>query len=86
MPRAHGELLWPTLLNSVNPACPRRAHRQVEELGVSNLIGTPLLRGYMHGYFMDMKLYTRCLRGSTTGGRYSVASSWAIPLLTQFVV
>ncbi|CAN0391607.1 unnamed protein product, partial [Discosporangium mesarthrocarpum] len=32
---------------------------QVEELGVSNLVGTPLLRGYMHGYFMDMKLYTR---------------------------
>ncbi|CAM9350528.1 unnamed protein product [Ectocarpus fasciculatus] len=32
---------------------------EVEELGVSNLVGTPLLRGYMHGYFMDMKLYTR---------------------------
>ncbi|CAN0486345.1 unnamed protein product, partial [Laminaria digitata] len=32
---------------------------KVEELGVSNLVGTPLLRGYMHGYFMDMKLYTR---------------------------
>lgn len=40
--------------------------RQVEELGVSNLVGTPLLRGYMHGYFMDMKLYTRCM------GRYFV--------------
>lgn len=33
--------------------------QQVEELGVSNLVGTPLLRGYMHGFFMDMKLYTR---------------------------
>ncbi|CAN0390936.1 unnamed protein product, partial [Pylaiella littoralis] len=32
---------------------------EVEELGVSNLVGSPLLRGYMHGYFMDMRLFTR---------------------------
>lgn len=38
--------------------------RQVEELGVSNLVGTPLLRGYMHGYFIDMKLYTRFVLSS----------------------
>lgn len=32
---------------------------EVEKLGISNLVGTPLLRGYMHGFFMDIKLYNR---------------------------
>jgi ribosome biogenesis protein ENP2 len=32
---------------------------ELEKLGVSNLIGTPMLRGYMNGFFMDLKLYTR---------------------------
>ena len=31
----------------------------VEELGITNLIGTPMLRGYMHGFFMDINLYNR---------------------------
>jgi ribosome biogenesis protein ENP2 len=31
----------------------------IEKLGISNLIGTPLLRGYMHGFFMDTNLYNR---------------------------
>jgi ribosome biogenesis protein ENP2 len=31
----------------------------IEKLGISNLIGTPLLRGYMHGFFMDVNLYNR---------------------------
>jgi ribosome biogenesis protein ENP2 len=31
----------------------------LEKLGISNLIGTPLLRGYMHGFFMDSNLYNR---------------------------
>ena len=31
----------------------------LEKLGVSNLIGTPLLRGYMHGFFMNVNLYNR---------------------------
>mmetsp|Transcript_31097 Transcript_31097/g.81477 ORF Transcript_31097/g.81477 Transcript_31097/m.81477 type:complete len:719 (-) Transcript_31097:51-2207(-) len=29
----------------------------VEKLGISDLIGTPILRAYMHGFFMDTKLY-----------------------------
>ena len=29
----------------------------VEELGASSLIGTEHLRAYMHGYFMEMKMY-----------------------------
>jgi ribosome biogenesis protein ENP2 len=31
----------------------------LEQLGISNLVGTPLLRGYMHGFFMDVNLYNR---------------------------
>lgn len=31
----------------------------LEKLGISNLVGTPLLRGYMHGFFMDVNLYNR---------------------------
>lgn len=33
--------------------------QEVRSLGVDNLIGTPLLRGYMHGYFVDTKLYNK---------------------------
>lgn len=29
----------------------------LEELGLAHLVGTPLLRAYMHGYFVDLKLY-----------------------------
>lgn len=31
----------------------------LEKLGVSDLIGTPMLRAYMHGFFMDISLYNR---------------------------
>ncbi|BES94766.1 Nucleolar protein [Nesidiocoris tenuis] len=33
--------------------------KELEELQLSHLIGSKLLRGYMHGYFMSMKLYNR---------------------------
>jgi ribosome biogenesis protein ENP2 len=33
--------------------------QEVEELNAANLVGTPLLRGYMHGYFMDVNLYNK---------------------------
>ena len=32
---------------------------EVEELGATALIGTPQLRGYMHGFFVEMKLYSK---------------------------
>lgn len=32
---------------------------QLEELGLSKLIGTNALRAYMHGYFLDMKTYAK---------------------------
>lgn len=33
--------------------------RELEELGLSHLLGTNLLRGYMHGYFIDIRLYKK---------------------------
>lgn len=33
--------------------------QELAELGLERLIGTDLLRAYMHGYFMDNKLYER---------------------------
>jgi len=32
---------------------------EVDTLGIQNLVGTPLLRGYMHGFFIDIGLYNR---------------------------
>ena len=32
---------------------------EVEELGATGLIGTPMLKSYMHGFFMEMKLYNK---------------------------
>lgn len=31
--------------------------KDLENLGVTHLIGSPLLRAYMHGFFMDIRLY-----------------------------
>ncbi|XP_076236423.1 nucleolar protein 10-like isoform X2 [Calliopsis andreniformis] len=33
--------------------------KELEELGLSHLKGTNLLRAYMHGYFMDIRLYRK---------------------------
>jgi ribosome biogenesis protein ENP2 len=33
--------------------------QELEKLGVTKLIGTPYLRAYMHGFFMDIRLYTK---------------------------
>jgi ribosome biogenesis protein ENP2 len=40
-------------------------------LGLGHLVGTPLLRGYMHGYFMDARLHARVtsLLASKKGGK-----------------
>lgn len=35
------------------------SHEDLEKLGVSDLIGTPLLKAYMHGFFMDNNLYNK---------------------------
>jgi ribosome biogenesis protein ENP2 len=32
---------------------------ELENIGLSNLIGTNVLRAYMHGYFMDIRLYKK---------------------------
>jgi ribosome biogenesis protein ENP2 len=35
------------------------SREDVEKLGISDLVGTPMLRGYMHGFFMDINLFNR---------------------------
>ena len=32
---------------------------ELEELGLTQHIGSSLLRAYMHGYFMDIRLYNK---------------------------
>lgn len=32
---------------------------ELEEIGLTNLLGTSMLRAYMHGYFIDIRLYNR---------------------------
>ncbi|XP_053315482.1 nucleolar protein 10 [Spea bombifrons] len=31
--------------------------KELDDLGLSHLVGSPLLRAYMHGFFMDIRLY-----------------------------
>jgi len=33
--------------------------KEVEDLGATGLLGTPMLKGYMHGFFIEMKLYSK---------------------------
>ena len=32
---------------------------EIDQLGIQNLVGTPLLRGYLHGFFIHVGLYNR---------------------------
>ena len=50
-------------------------HKELEALGLSHLIGTESLRAAMHGYFMDMRLYTKV---SPTPGSKTNASGFNI--------
>jgi ribosome biogenesis protein ENP2 len=39
---------------------PRFVTRQeLEKLALGHLVGTPLLRAYMHGFFVDNRLYRK---------------------------
>ncbi len=39
---------------------------ELSQLGLSHLVGSTLLRAYLHGFFMDQRLYNevRCLPGA----------------------
>lgn len=37
--------------------CPPLPPHLQEKLGLTHLVGTPLLRAYMHGFFIDNRLY-----------------------------
>ena len=32
---------------------------ELDDLGLEHLVGTKLLRAYMHGYFMNVRLYRK---------------------------
>jgi len=32
---------------------------ELEDLGLGHLLGSPLLRAYMHGFFIDIRLYKK---------------------------
>ena len=32
---------------------------ELEAMGLTKMIGTPYLRAYMHGFFMDLRLYRK---------------------------
>ena len=34
-------------------------HTEIEQFNIEHLIGTPLLRGYMHGFFIEIGFYNR---------------------------
>lgn len=38
--------------------------QELEEMGMDHLVGSNLLRAYMHGFFMDMKLYSKARAAS----------------------
>jgi len=38
--------------------------QELEEMGIEHLVGTNLLRAYMHGFFIDMKLYSKAKAAS----------------------
>ena len=51
-------------LEEASPASVYENHKfltktEVDNLGASSLLGTDVLRGYMHGFFMDMKMYAK---------------------------
>ena len=48
--------------------------QQLEDLGREDLIGSPLLRAYMHGYFIDVRLYRKLQSLSTTTTSSSLQS------------
>lgn len=42
--------------------------QELEEMGMEHLVGTNMLRAYMHGFFMDMKLYSKAKLVSNPSG------------------
>ncbi|XP_071965138.1 nucleolar protein 10-like [Antedon mediterranea] len=51
------EELEETTMNTVYDDYKFVTRNDLDSLGLSNLIGSNLLRAYMHGYFMDIRLY-----------------------------
>ena len=50
--------------------------KELDTLGLSHLIGSDLLRAYMHGYFMDIRLYNQV-------GHFRQSASWIVLLFVS---
>jgi ribosome biogenesis protein ENP2 len=44
---------------------------ELAKLGLQHLLGTQLLRSYMHGFFIDNRLYHKCATPNTSPNRLS---------------
>jgi hypothetical protein len=40
----------------------------LSRLGLDHLLGSPLLRAYMHGFFIDARLYSKAAAAAAPGG------------------
>ena len=50
---------------------------ELDDLGLSHLVGTSLLRAYMHGYFMDARLHNKM---------YSLAKPYSLETFMKVVL
>ena len=50
---------------------------ELEDMNLSQLIGTSLLKAYMHGFFMDIRLYKK-VTASPSVYRYYVDIKWRV--------
>lgn len=53
------KLNWKTFSSAVYDDYKFVTRTELESLGMAHLIGSKMLRAYMHGYFMDVRLYNK---------------------------
>lgn len=53
--------------------------------GLTHLIGTPLLRAYMHGFFMDIRLYNKVCDGKHLLSMSGMQNSLNSPVMPDFI-
>ena len=57
--------------------------KELGELGLDHLIGTPMLRAYMHGFFMDVRLYQKVRHRGPAPGPFRRTETHALPAETM---
>jgi len=49
---------------------------ELQELGLDHLMGSQLLRGHMHGFYMDMRLYSKALSAKAPNWKDSIKKNY----------